>query len=286
MGQEAEFAAGSWIVRQPPAKGDPMPEIHPTAYVHPSARLAEGVEIGPQAFVDADVVIGEGTRLMHGAHIGRWTTLGADNLVYPGAVVGHDPQDLGYKGEEAHTVIGDGNVMREGVTIHRGHREGTNTIIGDHNYFMVNSHVAHNCIVGSHSILVNGALLAGHVEVGNRVIISGNCQVHQFVRIGDFAMMRGGSGAAKDIPPFCINDGLNWIRAVNLIGLKRNGFDSRRIRAVKEAFKIIFRSGMKLGEALEKVEREVGQTDDVRQMLDFIRASKRGIGSGRGSSRD
>jgi UDP-N-acetylglucosamine acyltransferase len=263
-----------------------MPFIHPTAFVHPSAQLAEGVEIGPQAFVDADVVIGRGTRVMHGAHIGRWTRMGENNRIYPGAVVGHDPQDLGYHGEEAWTVIGDGNVMREGFTVHRGNRPGTVTTIGNNNYFMVNSHVAHNCAIGNHVILVNGSLLAGHVQVGDRAIISGNCQVHQFVRIGAFAMLRGGSGAARDVPPFCINDGLSWIRAINLVGLRRNGFDERRIRAVKEAFKTIFRSGMGLKEALAFVEAKLEVTDDVRQMLDFIRGSKRGIGSGRGSGRE
>ncbi|WP_305046970.1 acyl-ACP--UDP-N-acetylglucosamine O-acyltransferase [Geoalkalibacter sp.] len=260
--------------------------VHPSAHVDPTARLADGVEIGPQAFVDADVVIGEGTCLMHGAHVGRWTTLGRNNRLYPGAVIGHEPQDLGYKGEESHTIIGDGNVFREGVTIHRGNRPGTRTLVGDNNYLMVNSHVAHNCILGNHIILVNGALLAGHVEVGDRAIISGNCQVHQFVRIGAFAMMRGGSGAAKDIPPFCINDGLNWIRAINTVGLKRNGYSAERIRAIKEAFKVIFRSELGLEAALEKVEAELKMTEDVAGMLAFIRASKRGIGSGRGSSRE
>ena len=263
-----------------------MPEIHSSSFVHPSAQLAEDVVIGPQAYIDADVVVGRGTRIMHGAHIGRWTTLGAENIIYPGAVIGHDPQDLGYKGEKAFTVIGDGNVMREGFTVHRGNREETSTVIGNHNYFMVNSHVAHNCVIGNNAILVNGSLLAGHVEVGDRAIISGNCQIHQFVRIGAFAMMRGGSRAVKDVPPFCVNDGLSWIRAINTVGLKRNGFDRQRIRAVKEAFKIIFRSGMGLAKALERVEQEGDVTADVRLMLDFIRASKRGVGGGRGSSRE
>lgn len=263
-----------------------MSQIHPSACLHPSARIAEDVFIGPNVFIDADVIVGRGTRIQHGAHIGRWTTLGENNNIYPGAVIGHDPQDLGYKGEESHTVIGNGNVMREGFTVHRGNRPGTRTVIGDNNYFMVNSHVAHNCIIGSHVILVNGSLLAGHVEVGDRAIISGNCQVHQFVRIGPFAMMRGGSGAAKDVPPFCINDGLNWIRAINTVGLRRNGFDAVRVRAVKEAFKVIFRSDLPLQEALSQVENQLEVTADVRQMLDFIRASKRGIGSGRGSSRE
>ncbi len=263
-----------------------MPEIHPSAFVHPTARLADDVVVGPSAFIDADVTIGRGSRIEHGAHVGRWTTLGENNRLYPGAVVGHEPQDIGYKGEEAYTVIGSGNVIREGVTIHRGNRPGTTTTVGDNNFFMVNSHVGHNCIVGNNVILVNGCLLAGHVEIGDRAIISGNCMIHQFVRIGSFAMMRGGSGANKDVPPFCINDGLSWIRAINAVGLKRNGFDTRRVRAVKEAFKVIFRSELPLKEAMAKVESELDLTDDVRMMLDFIRASKRGIGSGRGSSRE
>jgi UDP-N-acetylglucosamine acyltransferase len=263
-----------------------MPLIHPTACVDSSASLADDVQVGPNAFIDADVVIGPSTRIDHGAHIGRWTTIGANNRIFPGAVVGHEPQDLGYKGDEAYTVIGDNNVMREGFTVHRGYRAGTSTVIGNNNYFMVNSHVAHNCVLGNHIILVNGSLLAGHVEIGDRVIISGNCQVHQFVRIGPFAMMRGGSGTTKDIPPFCVNDSINWLRAINVIGLKRNGFDERRVRAVKEAFKTLFRSGMGLRQAMEKIESDPAVTADVRQMLDFIRASKRGIGSGRGSSRE
>ncbi len=263
-----------------------MPEIHPTAFIHPDAQLADNVQVGPNAFIDSDTVIGPGTRILHGAHIGRWTTLGSDNVVYPGAVIGHDPQDIGYRGEKAHTVIGDGNIFREGVTVHRGNREGTTTAIGNNNFFMVNSHVAHNCTLGNHIILVNGSLLAGHVEVGDRVIISGNCQVHQFVRIGPFAMMRGGSGATKDIPPFCINDGLSWIRAINAVGLKRNGFDASRLRAIKEAFKVLFRSNLPTRLAIEKIENELSVTDDVLMMLDFIKKSKRGIGSGRGSSRD
>jgi len=260
-----------------------MPEIHPTAFVHPSAKIADNVVIAPQAFIDADVVIGKGTRILHGAHIGRWTTLGENNIVYPGAVIGHDPQDLGYNGEEAYTVIGNGNVMREGFTVHRGNREGTTTTIGDNNYFMVNSHIAHNCVIGNNIILVNGSLLAGHVIVEDRVIISGNCQVHQFVRIGAFAMMRGGSGTSKDIPPYCVNDDLNCIRAINSVGLKRNGYDQKRVMAIKKAFRIIFKSGIGLTRALEKIEDEMEVSEDIRRMIDFIRSSKRGIASGRRS---
>jgi UDP-N-acetylglucosamine acyltransferase len=263
-----------------------MPCIHPSAFVHPSARLAEEVIVGPQAFIDADVTIGKGTLVQHGAHVGRWTRIGEKNILHPFAMVGHEPQDLGYSGQEAWTIVGDGNIIREGCTIHRGNREGTATTVGNNNFFMVNSHVAHNCSIGNRVILVNGALLGGHVEVGDGAIVSGNCQVHQFVRIGHFAMMRGGSGASKDVPPFCINDGISRLRAINSVGLRRNGFDDGRIRAIKEAFKVIFRSGLRLQEALAKIESDPEITSDVRQLLAFIRASKRGVGSGRRSMRE
>lgn len=259
-----------------------MAIIHPTAIVDSSVNLAEDVEIGPNVFIDANVTIGSGTRLMHGSHIARWTTLGKNNQIFPYAVIGQAPQDVGYHDEEAWTVVGDNNIFREGVTVHRGNRQSTSTTIGNHNFFMVNSHVAHNCRIGDHVILVNGALLGGHVEVRNRAIISGNCLVHQFVRIGELAMMRGGSRATKDVPPFCINDEISWIRSVNLIGMRRNGFDTSRILAVKRAFKAIFRSGKRLEDSINELEAPSDLTSDVRMLIDFIRASKRGIGSGRG----
>jgi UDP-N-acetylglucosamine acyltransferase len=258
-----------------------MAIIHPTAIVDPSVTLAEDVEIGPHVFIDADVTIGSGTRLMHGAHIGRWTVLGKENQVFPHAVIGQAPQDIGYHDEEAWTVVGDNNIFREGVTVHRGNRQDTSTIIGNHNFFMVNSHIAHNCRIGDHVLLVNGALLGGHVEIRNRAIISGNCVVHQFVRIGELAMMRGGSSATKDVPPFCINDEMSWIRSVNLIGMRRNGFDTHRILAVKRAFKTIFRSGRRLEDSINDLEAHLELTADVRMLIDFIRGTKRGIGSGR-----
>lgn len=263
-----------------------MAIIHPTATVDVSANLAEDVEIGPNVFIDSNVSIGAGTRVMHGAHISRWTTLGKGNQVFPNAVIGQAPQDIGYQGEEAHTVVGDNNIFREGVTVHRGNRQDTSTIIGDNNFFMVNSHIAHNCRIGNHVILVNGALLAGHVEVGNRAIISGNCQVHQFVRIGELAMMRGGSGATKDVPPFCVNDELSWIRAVNLVGMRRFGLESKRILAVKRAFKAIFRSGRRLEDVINELDADPETTHEVRTLIDFIRSSKRGIGCGRNKGTD
>ncbi|NLV24039.1 MAG: acyl-ACP--UDP-N-acetylglucosamine O-acyltransferase [Deltaproteobacteria bacterium] len=258
-----------------------MPKIHPTATVDPAARLADEVEIGPHAFVDADVTIGSGTVVMHGAHIGRGTTLGSGNQIFPCAVIGQIPQDIGFKGEDSFTMIGDNNVLREGFTVHRGHRSGTVTRIGSNNYFMANSHVAHDCQVGDFNIFANGSLIAGHVQVGNRVILSGNILVHQFVRIGDFSLMRGGARISKDLPPFCVCDGGNWARTINVIGLRRNNFDVARIRALKEAFRTIFRSKMRLSAALEHIQKHLQVTDDVRKMVDFIRASKRGIVKGR-----
>jgi UDP-N-acetylglucosamine acyltransferase len=257
-----------------------MADIHPSAFVHSSAQLADNVEIGPQVYIDADVAIGAGTKIMHGAHIARWTTLGEKNLIYPHAIIGHDPQDIGYNGEESYTIIGNKNIMREGFTVHRGNREKTATHIGNQNFFMVNSHVGHNSQIGNNNILVNGSLLAGHVVVGDRVLLSGQTVVHQFVRIGSYAMMRGKAGISKDLPPFCLCDGDNKARGINSVGLQRNDFSPQRIRAIKEAFKIIFRSGMKLSGALEYIEKNHNVTDDVRQFLDFILASERGIVSG------
>lgn len=258
-----------------------MPKIHPTATVDPTARLADTVEIGPHAFVDAEVTIGEGTLVMHGAHIGKGATLGKQNRVYPNVVIGQDPQDIGFHGEDSFTIIGDNNVMREGFTVNRGHRLNTVTRIGNNNYFMINSHVAHDCQVGDFNIFANGSLIAGHVQVGNRVILSGNILVHQFVRIGSFALMRGGSRISKDLPPFCVCDGGNWARTINSIGLRRNGYDAVRTRAIKEAFKVIFRSKMRLSVALEHIQNNLQVTEDVQQMMDFIRSSKRGIVKGR-----
>ena len=260
-----------------------MSEFHSTAIIDRTVRVSSDVVIGPYVVIGPDSSIGPGSRIMHGAHIGPWTDLGANNLVYPGAIVGQDPQDLTFGGERSWLKIGDENTIREGCTIHRGRGEDSSTVIGSHNYFMANSHVAHNCIIGERVILVNGALLGGHCEVMNGAIVSGNCAVHQFVRIGRLAMMRGGSMASRDIPPFCVHDGQNRVRALNLVGLKRNGFKPEDIRPLREAFKIIFRSGKRLPQALDLVDEKFGKFPTVQEMLSFIRTSQRGICSGRRS---
>uniref|UniRef100_A0A831UGK0 Acyl-ACP--UDP-N-acetylglucosamine O-acyltransferase n=1 Tax=Geobacter metallireducens TaxID=28232 RepID=A0A831UGK0_GEOME len=256
--------------------------IHPSAQISPTATIAAGVEIGANVIVGDHSSIGAGTKVMANAVIGPWTRIGENNVIHYGAIVGHDPQDFGYKGEESWTIIGSGNIIREGVTIHRGNRPGTQTVIGDNNLFMVNSHVGHNCVLGNNIILVNGVLLAGHVEVEDRAIISGNCVVHQFCRIGRFAMMRGLSRSARDVPPFCIMDDTHTVRALNIVGLRRNGFDQARIRAIKNAFKLLFLSGLNMQNALAEAERTLKITDDVRYLLDFIKSAKRGVCFGRG----
>jgi UDP-N-acetylglucosamine acyltransferase len=258
--------------------------IDSTVRISPTAVLEEGVEIGPNVIIGDHSRIGRGTKILAHAVIGPWTTIGEDNTIHYGAVLGHDPQDFGYNGEESFLEIGNGNCFREYVTVHRGNREGTTTRIGDRNYFMVQSHVAHNCNIGNSIILAGGSLLAGHVTIEDRAIISGNCVVHQFCRIGMLSMMRGLSRTSRDVPPFCIMDETHTVRTVNLVGLRRNGYDSTRVRAVKNAFKVLFRGGPNMRENLEKAEAELEMTDDVRYMLEFIKESKRGVCFGRGGT--
>lgn len=251
--------------------------IDPSARISPSAVIAEDAEIGPNVIVGEHSTVGSGTKIMANAVIGPWTTVGRDNVIHYGAIVGHDPQDFGYHGEECYAVVGDGNIIREYATIHRGNRAGTTTTVGNGNFFMVQSHVAHNCTVGNNIIVAGGSLLAGHVTVEDRAIISGNCVVHQFCRIGTFAMMRGLSRTSRDVPPYCIMDETHTVKTLNLVGLRRNGFDQKRVRAVKNAFAVLFRSGLNMPNAVARVEAELEITDDVRYLLDFIKSSKRGV---------
>ncbi len=260
--------------------------IHPTAHISPTAKIAEDAEIGPNVIVGDNSTIGSGTVVMANAVIGPWTTVGSGNRIHFGAIVGHDPQDIGYSGEESYAVIGNGNIIREYATIHRGNRPGTTTTIGDSNFIMIQAHVAHNCELGNQIVLAGGALLAGHVSVADSAIISGNCVVHQFCRIGRLAMMRGLSRTSRDVPPFCIMDETHTVKSLNLIGLRRNGFDAKKVRALKNAYLVLFRGGLNMQNAIEQVEAEVDMTEDVQELLDFIRSSKRGVCFGEGTAVD
>ncbi len=255
-------------------------KIDPTARLGDEVELGPEVEIGPGVIIEGPSRIGAGTRIQAHAYIGPYTTIGEQNLISFGAVIGHEPQDYAFAGEPSYTVIGHQNIIREYVTIHRGTKPGSVTRVGDHNFIMALAHMAHNSSLGNHVIVINGALIGGYVEVQDRAVISGNCVIHQFCRVGRLAMMRGGSRTSRDIPPFCISDWEHTVRALNLVGLKRAGFDRERLAALKKAFRILFRRRVNLREAVAQVEAEVPLTEDVRYLLEFIRQSKRGVACG------
>ncbi len=256
-----------------------MSSIHVTAIVHPNAQLASDVIIGPHAVIEENVSIDAGTRVLAGAVITGWTSIGKNNVIHMGAVVGHEPQDLGWKGPRSYTKIGDGNVIREYATIHRGTKEDTTTVIGDNNFLMALCHVAHNCQIGNGVIIANGGLLAGYTVVEDRVFISGNVVVHQYTRLGMLSMMSGGGATSKDVPPFMIVAGRSEVFGVNLVGMRRAGFARDVIRQIKEAYLILFKSGLATKTAVEKLESGAAGSvsKELRYLLDFIKNSKTGI---------
>jgi UDP-N-acetylglucosamine acyltransferase len=257
--------------------------IHPTAVVDPRAQIDASATIGPYVVIEGPVRIGAATRIAAHAVVTGGAEIGADNVIHSGAVIGDVPQDVAFQGAESFLRIGDGNVFREHATVHRGTKPGSETRIGDRNYFMQNSHVAHNCTIGNDAIVAGGALLSGYVELGDRGFVSGNCVVHQFVRIGRLALLRGLSRTSRDVPPFCIMDGTHTVRAVNLIGLRRAGFSPQSIREIRGAFKALFLRSRNLQLALAGV--DASASGEVRELVEFIHASRRGVCFGpRGSA--
>jgi UDP-N-acetylglucosamine acyltransferase len=254
--------------------------IDRTARVGPGVELAPDVEVGPGVIIDGPTKIGAGTRILAHAYIGPYTTMGEHNLIGFGAVIGYDPQDYAFTGEESYTIIGDHNRIREYVTIHRGTKPGSATRLGNHNFLMALSHMAHNASVGDHVVVVNGALVGGYVEVADRAFISANCLLHQFTRVGTLTIMRGGSRASRDLPPYAVIDGTHTVKGVNLVGLKRAGFAAPTIAALRQAFRILFVRRGNLKAALARVEAEVPLTPEVAHLLEFIRAAKRGVAMG------
>lgn len=250
--------------------------IHPTAIIHPRAKVDPTVEVGPYAVIDEDVELGADCIVGPHVYLTGRTTIGAGNVFHAGCVIGDAPQDLKYKGEPTCLRIGDHNVFREHFTAQRANRPETETIIGSHNFLMANAHVGHNCLVGDRVIIANGALLAGHVEVGDRVFISGNCLIHQFCRVGTLALMQGGSGISQDLPPFTVAQRGNEICGLNIIGLRRAGFTAEQRLELKRLYHALFRSGMNLRAALEAARKEFA-SPAAKNMLDFVAGSKRGV---------
>ena len=251
--------------------------IHQTAIVDARAEIHPDAEIGPYVVIDGPVKIGRATRVMARATITGWTEIGAENEIHPGAALGGAPQDKAYRGAESYLKIADRNIFRENVTVHRGTAPASSTIIGSDNFLMAGAHAGHNCRLGDHIVLANGALLAGYVEVGDRAFISGNCVVHQFVRVGELALMRGLSGTSRDVPPYAIVDWQHTVRGVNIVGLKRAGYAEKKIRALKEAFRILFKKGRNLKLALAELEADADLAREAAPLLEFIKTSKRGV---------
>ena len=253
--------------------------IHPSSVIGDEVTLAANVEIGPFCFLTGKIRIAAGTRLISHVSIFGDSEIAEANVMHPNVVIGDEPQDIAYTGATRKVRIGNRNVFREGTTIHRGSEHGEVTIVGDDNFFMQNSHAAHDCRVGNSTIIAGGALLAGWVEVGDRALVSGNCVVHQYVRIGRLAMMRGLSRTSRDIPPFCIMDGTHTLRGINVVGLRRVGFKAAQIRALREVFLALFGKRQNLKLALERIASE-RMIPEVQEMIEFIRASKRGVAFG------
>ncbi|MGD9873033.1 MAG: acyl-ACP--UDP-N-acetylglucosamine O-acyltransferase [Kiritimatiellia bacterium] len=262
-------------------------EIHPTAVIEPGAELGAGVKVGPFAYIRDKVKIGAGTEVGPHAVIHSFTEIGENCRIHAGAVLGDLPQDLGFKGAESYVRIGNGCIIREGVTVHRGTMPGSATVMGDECFLMAYSHLAHNVKLGNKVILANSVLLAGHVEVGNNVFVGGGAAIHQFCKVGRLAMVGGLSAVSKDIPPFCTHasGAFNSIAGLNVVGLRRNGFDGAARMEIRQAFKMLFASGLNVSQAVNKM-RETFKSAAVREMCDFIEASKRGICAFRGASGD
>lgn len=256
-----------------------MSSIDPRAIIDPSARLADNVSVGPWSIIGPDVEIGEGTVIGPHVIVKGPTRIGRNNRIFQFSSIGEDTPDLKYKGEATRLVIGDDNVIREGVTLHRGTvQDRSETTIGDHNLIMAYVHIGHDSVVGNHTILVNNVALAGHVRVGDWAILSGYTLVHQFCKIGAHSFSGMGTAIGKDVPAYVTVSGAPAeAKTINTEGLRRRGFSPEAINQLRRAFKIVYRQGLTLELALERLETMLRETPEVKVLIDSIRASERGI---------
>ena len=253
--------------------------IHPSAVVDPEALLGTDVSIGPYAIIEKNVRIGDATVIDSFGQVKEYTSLGRNNHIHSHACIGGTPQDLKFQGEKTRLEIGDDNCFREFVTVHRGTHEGGGvTRVGSGCLIMAYAHIAHDCQLGDGVIMANAATLAGHVSVDKWAVIGGLCAIHQFVHIGEFAYIGGMTGVSQDVPPYMLVAGERGrLNNLNIVGLRRRGVNKETVAALKTAFKLIWRSGLKRQEALEKVRMELGDCFEVQQLVEFIAASQRGV---------
>lgn len=250
--------------------------VHPTAIIHPGAKLDPTVQVGPYA------VIGEGVELGANCVIGPYvyltglTIIGTGNRFHAGCVIGDAPQDLKYKNEPTRLRIGDDNVFREHVTVHRSTQPETETVLGSHNLLMASAHVGHNSVMGNHIIMANGAMLGGHAEVQDQAFLSGNCLVHQFTRVGMLAMMQGGSAISQDLPPFTVALRWNEMCGLNSVGLRRAGFTMEQRLELKRLYQFLFRGGKNLRQVLIEARKKFNG-DKAKILLDFMAGAKHGV---------
>jgi UDP-N-acetylglucosamine acyltransferase len=256
---------------------DSSAQIAPTAKVHPEARIGPGTVIGDFCIVEQDVSIGADCRLEPYVFVKRWTTLGDRNEISAGTVLGTDPLDKNFTGERSYLRIGNGNIIREHYTISRGTQPESETVIGNENYIMTSGHIAHNCIIGSRTVIASCALVAGHVEIEDQAFVSGGVVIHQYSKIGRLAMIGGNTRVNSDAPPFFLYSGFDIeAKGLNLVGLKRAGFTLEEVRNLKQAYKLLYRSGLRLEDALERIAAEV-PGEHVAHLVAFVRSSSRGI---------
>jgi len=253
--------------------------IHPTAIVDAKAELGANVEVGPYSVIRENVTIGSGTVVGPHVVIEPFVEIQSDCHIFPYAAIGGVPQSVRFKGEETHIRIGRGTIIREFVTVHRGTEFGGGlTQVGEESYIMAYCHIAHDCNVGTHATFANGATLAGHITIGDYVSLGGYVAIHQYVKVGDQVMIGGHSAIVKDIPPFVMAEGNRAkLYGLNTVGLKRNGFSDHTLSLLKKAYRIIFRTGIPLSQAIEKVKAEVELIPEVVHFIDFMQSSERGI---------